>query len=203
MVLEASSSGNRAPAYSLDSAAGNCNVQYPKLRPQVNQPVLVTSSEELNVIVVALFVSDTGCTCVLTYFASNTMLKRNAEETRQYISASTGVVEVVSVRDSDGFSEHPLTTDGCRICDGLLLTVSIKDLLAARNDIRFNLGTQRAAYGSRSDVSSVGSNDVFPVVARMEASDAATEPPEDNDASTAVSPMHSTSAGGCQSLHNA
>ncbi|KAL1436113.1 hypothetical protein MTO96_010858 [Rhipicephalus appendiculatus] len=175
VVSEASPPRNWAPASSLASAVRTCNVEYPEQRPQVNQPVLLMVREDLYAIVVALVVTNTCCTRVLTYyFVDDSMLKRNAEETRHYISESSGVAQVRPVWESDGFSEHPLATDGCRICDGLSVTVSIKDPLAARNEIRFHLGTQRASYGSISDVVLVGTNDPFPAVARKEVSDAAT-----------------------------
>ncbi|KAL1436174.1 hypothetical protein MTO96_010911 [Rhipicephalus appendiculatus] len=125
-VSEASPPRKSAPACSLASAVGTCNVEYPEQRP-VNQPVLLMVREDLFVIVVALVVTNTCSTRVLTYyFVDDGMLKRNAEETRQYISEPSGVAQVVFVWESDGFSEHPLATDGCRICDGLSLTVSIK-----------------------------------------------------------------------------
>ncbi|KAL1436111.1 hypothetical protein MTO96_010856 [Rhipicephalus appendiculatus] len=142
----------------------------------VNQAVLLMNREDLYGILVAQVVSNTRCTTVLAYdFTDDCMLRRNPEVTSQYIAASFGVAQVVSVRESAGFSENPLSTNGCKIRDGLSLTVNIKDLLAARNGIRFHLGTQRASYGSLSDVSLVGTNDPFPAVARMEVSDTATD----------------------------
>ncbi|KAL1472781.1 hypothetical protein MTO96_039111 [Rhipicephalus appendiculatus] len=162
---------NWAPACSLASAVGTCNVAYPEQRPQVNHAVLLMVREDLYVIVVALVVTNTCCTRVLTYyFVDDSMPKRDVEETRQDVSEPSGVAQVVFVRESDSFSEHPLSTDGCRICDGVSLTVSIKDRLAAGNKITLDLGKQRAANGSLSHVTSVGSNDAFPVMARMEAS---------------------------------
>lgn len=174
MTFEASSPC-RAPAYSPVSAAGSCNVEYPELGPEVKEPVLLMSREDLYLIVSALVVSKTGCTHALTYyFASDSVPKRNADETRQYISASCGVARVVPARKSDGSSRRPLTSDGCRICDALSLTVNVKDLLAARYEVMLDFGMQHAADGSRSDVSSVGQSDALPVVARMGASEPAT-----------------------------
>ncbi|KAL1470148.1 hypothetical protein MTO96_040624 [Rhipicephalus appendiculatus] len=95
-MVEASSSCNRAPVYSPASALGTCNVEYPELRWQVNQLVLLTNRKDLYMIFVALVVSDTGCTRALTfYFADDTMPERKAEETRQYISASFCVARVL------------------------------------------------------------------------------------------------------------
>lgn len=129
----------------------------------VNHAVLLMNLEDLYAIVVALVISNAGCTCALTYyFGNDSMVKRNAEETRQCITASCGVAQVVSARKSVGTSEHPLATDGSRASDVILLTV--KDPLAATDEIKRDLGTRRSTLGSSSDISSVGSNAAFPVV---------------------------------------
>ncbi|KAL1421729.1 hypothetical protein MTO96_003994 [Rhipicephalus appendiculatus] len=84
MASEASPPRNWAPACSLASAVGTCNVEYPEQRPQVNHPVLLMVREDLYVIVVALVVTNTCCNRVLTYyFVDDSMPKRNVEETRQ------------------------------------------------------------------------------------------------------------------------
>ncbi|KAL1421728.1 hypothetical protein MTO96_003993 [Rhipicephalus appendiculatus] len=136
-------------------------------------------------IFVALVVSDTGCTSALTfYFADNSMPERKAihigvllrrpsalcpEERRRLQRASFGNQWLQYWRQPLRNREH-------------------QDLLTAGNEIRLDLGTQRAAYGSSTHVSSVVSNNVFQVVVRTEASDSATDAPKDYATSTALSP---------------
>ncbi|KAL1436112.1 hypothetical protein MTO96_010857 [Rhipicephalus appendiculatus] len=125
------------------------------------------------------------------------MPERKADETRQYISASFGVARVVSVRKSDGFSEHSLATDGSSTGDSLSLTVSIQDLLAAGNEIRLDLGNAaRSLRKQQPRVLGWLKRRVHPVAVRTNASDSATDAPKDYATSTALSPMHSASAGG-------
>ncbi|KAL1436114.1 hypothetical protein MTO96_010859 [Rhipicephalus appendiculatus] len=90
-MFKPSSTCTGAPVYSPASRAGTCNVQYPEVQAPVIKPVVLMNSEDVYVIVVALVVSTSGYICALThYFADDSMLKRNDEETRQYTAAFHG-----------------------------------------------------------------------------------------------------------------
>ncbi|KAL1475872.1 hypothetical protein MTO96_019096 [Rhipicephalus appendiculatus] len=72
-----------------------CSATDPELRALINQRLALMNREDLYVIVVALVVSSTGRTCVLTYcYASDGMLNRNGEETYVQIAASHGNAKV-------------------------------------------------------------------------------------------------------------
>ncbi|KAL3235397.1 hypothetical protein MRX96_048336 [Rhipicephalus microplus] len=123
----------------------------------VNQVVFQVYHEDRYDITVVHVIPNTRRTTTLAFhFVDDSMLKRNPKETCHYPTVSSGVTQGVSVPEGDGSSESSLLTNGCRICVGLALAVSIEDPLAARSKIRFDLGRQRAAYRNINDITSVG-----------------------------------------------
>ncbi|KAH8022266.1 hypothetical protein HPB51_023144 [Rhipicephalus microplus] len=123
----------------------------------VNQVVFQVNHEDRYDIAWVHVVPNTRRTTTLAFhFVGDSMLKRNPKETCHYPTVSSGVTQGVSVPEGDGSSENSLLTNGCRICVGLSLAVSIEDPLAARSKIRFDLGRQRATYRNISDITSVG-----------------------------------------------
>ncbi|KAL3222497.1 hypothetical protein MRX96_004955 [Rhipicephalus microplus] len=208
MVSEASPTCNKAPSCSLASAIGTWNIEHPDRRLQVNQPVSLIDREDQHVEVVALVVSNGCCTRVHTcYFVDDSMLKWNDEETHQYTSASSCVAQAVSVRKSNVIRENHLATDRSSTGHGLSLTASINGLLAAGNGTRLNRRTQRAAYGRMSR--DLGWLDQRVPGCGKERSVLFADGGSlelwyhHDDASTALSPMNSASAGGCHNLLNA
>ncbi|KAH8022541.1 hypothetical protein HPB51_025104 [Rhipicephalus microplus] len=150
----------------------------------VDQALLLMNREDIYRIVGTQVVANTRCTIWIAYhFVDESMLKRSPEETHHYTAASFGVTQGDSVRESDSFSVDPSLADGCRICDRLSLTVCTRDPLAAKSEVRLYLGTPGAACGSLRDIASVGTNDAFPPVSRMEVSDAVTDALQDYYAS--------------------
>ncbi|KAL3252837.1 hypothetical protein MRX96_054748 [Rhipicephalus microplus] len=77
----------------------------------VNQAVLLMKRENLYGIVLAQVVSNMKHTTAHTYhFADDSMLKQGPQDSHKYVAASSGIAQVVHVRESDGFSEDPLET---------------------------------------------------------------------------------------------
>ncbi|KAH7947492.1 hypothetical protein HPB52_012366 [Rhipicephalus sanguineus] len=140
------------------------------LRAHVNVPVVLINHAGLYVIIAELGVSILGCFCVLTYsFTSYAMLKRNAEEVRQYIAASSDVAKV-AVDQKTGAGDQPAAAGGNKIGDALSSTVVIPATTGPVNGSR-SLATQHGRAGNRIDVSSARPNsDTFPVLARQRAS---------------------------------
>ncbi|KAH7936688.1 hypothetical protein HPB49_002650 [Dermacentor silvarum] len=105
IVFEASSPFHSAPTRSPAPPAGICNAMDPKLRAYINLPVLLINREGLYVIIAVLGVSILGRASFISFinsfnsfnsFINYSRLKRNAEEVRHYIAASSG--GAISVR---------------------------------------------------------------------------------------------------------
>ncbi|KAH7938409.1 hypothetical protein HPB49_023184 [Dermacentor silvarum] len=148
----------------------------PDLRAHINMPLVPINREGLYVIIAVPGVSILGCPCVLTYsFTNYSRLKRNAEEVRNYIAASSGGAKVSVDQQSGSLSKQPSAADVARMGDAFSSTASFKDHDAG-NAISADLGRQRAGDAKGSDVSDAGlnANDAFPVLARQKAYGAVT-----------------------------
>ncbi|KAH7936481.1 hypothetical protein HPB49_000033 [Dermacentor silvarum] len=133
----------------------------PDLRAHVNLPVVLVNREGLYVIIAVLGVSNLGRACVLTYsFTNYSRLKRDAEEVRNYIAASSGGAKVAPDQKSGAFIRQPSEAGRSRISDTLSSTV----LLDAGNEISIDLERLRAAGGNKRAVSSVGRSDNEPIL---------------------------------------